>query len=255
MRFLTALTLLLVITLVGCLHDEDDGPTLLGSLVDQAIGGIWEGTDSDGTAIIALTTESGRLHWIAETGEQGFGTGSVIGSAVTFNYTLVAELGFTFPDGSTSATCTGSGTIQQRQTLAVTVNCTTTLGTTSSSSASLNYNAIYDLDSVLSVIAGNYDDDGVVFNINANGVIFEQDPTTSCVLNGQITIIDSNFNAYDVSLSVSNCTGAEAILNGSTFTGLAVLDSTAPPPDELVIAVTGAVSGVTFAVILSINRI
>ena len=85
MRFLTALTLLLVITLVGCLHDEDDGPTLLGSLVDQAIGGIWEGTDSDGTAIIALTTESGRLHWIAETGEQGFGTGSVIGSAVTFN--------------------------------------------------------------------------------------------------------------------------------------------------------------------------
>lgn len=107
----------------------------------------------------------------------------------------------------------------------------------------------------MSIIAGNYDDDGVVFNINANGVIFEQDPTTSCVLNGQVTIIDSNFNAYDVSLSVSNCTGAEAILNGSTFTGLAVLDSTAPPPDELVIAVTGAVSGVTFAVILSINRI
>jgi hypothetical protein len=223
--------------------------------VDQQIGGIWEGTDSGGTAIVALFTESGRLHWLAETGEQGFGTGSVNGSAVTFNYTLVSELGFTFPDGSTSATCSGSGTIQQRQTLAVTVNCTTTLGTTFSASASLIYSSVYDLDSALSVIAGNYDDEGLVFNINANGVIFEQEPVTGCVLNGQITIIDSNFNAYDVSMSFSSCVAPFDVLNGSPFTGLVVYDNTAPPPDEIVIAVTGAVAGVTFAIVFALDRI
>ena len=232
------------------------GPApILPAPIDQQIGGIWEGTDSGGTAIVALVTESGRLHWLAETGEQGFGTGSVNGSAVTFNYTLVAELGFTFPDGSTSATCTGSGTIQQRQTLAVTVNCTTTLGTTSSASASLTYNAIYDLDSALSVVAGNYDDEGLVFNVNANGVIFEQEPITGCVTNGQITIIDPNFNAYDVSMSFSSCVAPFDVLNGSTFTGLAVYDNTAPPPDELVIGVTGAVQGITFAIAVALDRI
>ena len=223
--------------------------------VDQAIGGIWEGTDSGGTVIIALVTESGQLHWLAETGEQGFGTGSVNGSAATFNYTLVSTLGFTFPDGSTSATCTGSGTIQQRQTLAVAGTCTTTLGTVSSDSASFVYNSLYDLDSALSVVAGNYDDEGLVFNVNANGVIFEQEPITGCVTNGQITIIDPNFNAYDVSMSFSSCVAPFDLLNGSTFTGLAVYDNTAPPPDELVIGVTGAVLGVTFAIPIALDRI
>ena len=222
---------------------------------NQALGGIWEGTDSGGTAIIALSTDSGRLHWIADTGEQGFGTGSINGSALTINYTYVAPLGFTLSDGSTFATCTGSGTIQERQTFVVTVNCTTDFGLTVSTSVSLVYNSLFDLDSALSVIAGNYDDEGLVFNINANGVIFEQDPTTGCVLNGQITIIDSNFNAYDVTLTISNCTGQFALLNGSTFTGLAVYDNTTPPPDEIVMGITGAVAGVTFAIVFALDRI
>jgi len=257
MRIIYSCTLFFAVILSGCGGGGGGSPaaTLPPPSVNQDIGGIWEGTDSGGTAIVALVTESGRLHWLAETGEQGFGTGSVNGSAVTFNYTLVSELGFTFPDGSTSATCTGSGTIQQRQTLAVTVNCTTTLGTTSSASASLTYNAIYDLDSALSVVAGNYDDEGLVFNVNANGVIFEQEPVTGCVTNGQITIIDPNFNAYDVSMSLSSCVAPFDVLNGTTFTGLAILDNTAPPPDELVIALTGAVQGITFAIVFSLDRI
>ena len=174
---------------------------------------------------------------------------------MTFNYTLVPALGFTFPDGSDSATCTGSGTIQQRQTLAVTGTCTTTLGTVSSDSASFVYNSLYDLDSALSVVAGNYDDEGLVFNVNANGVIFEQEPITGCVTNGQITIIDPNFNAYDVSMSFSSCVAPFDILNGSTFTGLAVYDNTAPPPDELIFGATGAVQGITFAIAVALDRI
>lgn len=222
---------------------------------NQAIGGAWVGTDSSGLAILALSTESGRVHWIAPTTEeQGFGTGSVNGTAVTINYTYVAPLGFTLADGSTSATCSATGTIQERQSLAVTTNCTTSSGGTFSNSASLTYDPLYDRDSSLSVIAGNYDDFGLVVNINANGVIFEQDPGTGCVVNGQVSIIDSQFNAYDVLVSYSNCLGNFAILNGATFTGLAILDNTVMP-EQVTVAMTGAVGGVTFSVVFTMPRI
>ncbi len=249
MRVASPFTLLLVITLFGCGEGGSFAPA-----ANQALGGIWEGTDSDGTEIVALSTDSGRFHWLAETGDQGFGTGSVSGSAVTLNYTLVAPLDFTLFDGSASATCSGTGTIQERQTLAVTVDCTTSLGGTLSTSASLTYNSLFDRDSALSVIAGNYEDEGLVFNINADGVIFEQDPIFGCVLGGKVTIIDPNFNAYDVSLSVSNCVGQASILNGSTFTGLAILDNT-ESPEVLFAGLTGTVAGVTFAIVFALDRI
>ena len=228
---------------------------------DQAIGGAWVGADSSGLTILALATESGRIHWIApDTGEQGFGTGSVNGSAVTINYTYVAPLIFVAPigsalaDGSTSATCSATGTIQERQSMAVNTDCTTSLGGTFSTSASLTYDALYDRDSSLSVIAGNYDDFGLVVNINATGVIFEQDPGTGCVINGQVSIIDSEFNAYDVLVSYSNCIGIFAVLNGANFTGLAILDNTVMP-EEVTVGMTGAIGGITYSVVLTMPRI
>ena len=222
---------------------------------DQAIGGGWVGTDSAGLEIFALSTESGRVHWfIPSTGEQGFGTGSVNGTAVTINYTYVAPLGSVLEDGSSSATCTATGTIQERQSLAVTTNCTTDLGNAFSSSATLNYDSLYDVDSSLSAIAGNYDDFGVVLNVAANGVVFEQDPATGCVVNGQISIIDSQYNAYDVSITYSSCLGDFAILNGATFTGIGYLNNTVAP-EQVTVGLTGAVSGVTFSVIFTVARI
>jgi len=223
--------------------------------VNQAIGGAWVGTDSNGFQIIALSTESGQVHWaVWDTGEQGFGTASVNGTAVTINYTYVAPLGVTLSDGSTSAACSATGTIQERQSLAVTANCTTSLGLTFSGSASLTYDPLYDRDSSLSVIAGNYDDFGLVVNIAANGVIFEQDPFTGCVINGQVSIINSQFNAYDVSITYSNCVGNFAVLNGGTFTGLAILDNTVTP-EQVIVALTGAVGGVTYSSVFTLARI
>ena len=223
--------------------------------VDQAIGGAWVGTDSSGLEVFALSTESGRLHWvIPSTGEQGFGTGFVNGTALTFNYTYVAPLGFVLTDGSSSATCTATGTIQERQTIAVTTNCTTDLGLAFSSSVSLNYDSLYDRDSSLSVIAGNYNDGGLVLNIAANGVIFEQDPTSGCIINGQVSIIDAAFNAYDVLMTFSSCVGNAAILNGATFTGLGILDNTVTP-EQLTVGITGAVAGVIVSIVSSLPRI
>lgn len=222
---------------------------------DEAIGGIWVGTDSSGTEIVALSTESGRVHWVsAETGEQGFGTGSVDGSAVTFNYTYVAPLGASLSDGSSSANCVATGTIQERQSLTVTTNCTTDSGGSFSNSASMAYDSLYDRDSSLAIIAGNYDDAGLTFNIAGNGVIFEQDPDTACVLNGQVTIIDPQFNAYDMSVTLSSCQGEFSILNGAAFTGLATLDNTITP-EVIVIAQTGTVEGIIVSAVIAMERL
>jgi hypothetical protein len=224
-------------------------------VVDQAIGGAWVGNDSTGLEIFALSTESGRVHWIIpSTGEQGFGTGSVNGTAVTINYTYVAPLGFVLADGSSSATCTATGTIQERQSLAVTTNCTTDLGGTFSNSASLNYDSLYDRDSSLSVIAGNYDGGGLVLNIAANGVIFAQDPASGCIIGGRVSIIDSQFNAYDVSMTFFNCVENFAILNGATFTGLGILDNTMMP-EQVTVGMTGAVANVTVSIVFTLPRI
>jgi len=118
----------------------------------------------------------------------------------------------------------------------------------------LNYDSLYDRDSSLSVIAGNYNDDGLVLNIAANGVIFEQDPATACIINGQVAIIDSQFNAYDVSMTFSNCVGNFAILNGVTLTGLGILDNTVTP-EELTFVMTGTVAGMTGSVVFTLPRI
>ncbi len=89
-------------------------------------GGIWSGIDSDGEEVIALVTETGRFHFIDEFLNQGSGILSVSnGNDVTGNFQLVPEPGITFPDGTTLADCTLSGTVTERQTMTVTVNCTT----------------------------------------------------------------------------------------------------------------------------------
>ena len=113
---------------------------------------------------------------------------------------------------------------------------------------------MYDRDSSLAQIAGNYDDAGQVINITAEGEIFAQDPVTGCIINGQIAIIDNQFNAYDVSISYSSCIGDAADLNGSTFTGLGMLDDS-EAPESAVVGLTGDVGGQTYSMVYVLPRL
>jgi len=86
-RFLYIFSLTAICVACSSDSDSDDG----NGGADQAIGGIWFGTDNEGLEILGASTESGRIHWVSpDTGEQGFGTASVNGTAVTINYTWVA---------------------------------------------------------------------------------------------------------------------------------------------------------------------
>lgn len=224
--------------------------------VNDSPGGIWTGTDSDGDELALLVAETGRFHFIDQFLRKGFGSLSVSnGNDVDGDFQFVAPSVTVFPNPSPSANCTASGSVNERISLTLTVNCTTAAGTQDSVTVALTYDASYDRDSSLATISGLYRDQfgGNVLDISANGSIFQQDPT-GCTRNGQISIINSAYNAYDVEMTLSNCVANAAALEGATFTGLATLDDSATP-ELAIFAVTGTVNGVLFSNILPLERI
>ncbi len=231
-------------------------PSILTPVTKASPGGIWVGIDSDGEQVLAFVTETGGFHFIDEFLNQGSGILSVSnGNDVAGNFQLVTERGFTFSDGTTLADCTLSGTVTERQTMTVTVNCTTTAGLQFQITVALDYDPLYDRDSSLATIAGNYDDgSGIVTNISSDGTIFEQDPVSGCVTNGQVRVIDSAFNAYDFEFGFSNCTGQDAILNGSSFVGIATLDNIVTA-EVLIVAATGDVAGTLVSMVIVAERL
>jgi hypothetical protein len=119
----------------------------------------------------------------------------------------------------------------------------------------LTYDPLYDRDSSLATIAGNYrEPNGTVVTVDANGNIFSQDATTGCVLNGRASVIDSRYNAYHVEYTFASCTGQLTALNGVTFTGLATLDNTTPP-EQAIVAVTAQAGNASLGLIEVLDRI
>jgi len=249
------LLMFLMLAVSGCGGGSGGAGPSPPPVTNASPGGIWSGPDSSGRDVIALITETGRFHFINEDLSQGSGVLSVTGgNQINGTFQLVTQLGYTFVDGTTSANCSFTGSVVERQTITGSVNCTTTAGLQTQVTATLAYEALYDRDSSLAMVSGNYQAVQEVLNIAADGTVFSQNAGTACVVNGQVTIINAAYNAYDVSFTYSNCLGQEAILNGSTFTGLALLDNTTLP-EEIGIAVTGDVVGVHVSLVLILERV
>jgi len=243
--------LLLCLTLTAC----GGGGGESGAPANESIGGVWTGKDSDNNDLVVLVTEAGAFRFLDVTsGFQGFGAATVTnGSSVTLNYTQVAPYGDTFSDGGVSATCSATGTLREGESLTVNISCRSNANSTWTEQASLAYDSTYDRDSSLAAIAGLYDDDGEVMSIDRNGKLFEQNAATGCVLNGQVSIIDSAWNAYGIAFSIGNCQGLYAPLNGSSWDGIATLES-AGTTETLVAGVTGNVQGVTASIVVALPK-
>jgi hypothetical protein len=222
---------------------------------NASAGGLWAGQLGDGTQLVGIVAETGEFHFIQEDGVQYFGTISTSQSSATANVTGVTPLGSTFTDGSTYGTGTLSGTVQERVHLAGNSNFRTSAGNTITNSVTLDYDALYERDSSLQTVAGNFVDfgSGGVVNINSDGTAFMQDPSSNCVINGTVSIIDARYNVYRVQYHYSSCTAELAVLNGVTFRGLGVLDNTSSP-EAFIIAVTGAVGTTGYAEIHVLER-
>ena len=225
-------------------------------VVNVSPGGFWYGFNSIGGEVFAIVTETGRFHFLTVPDfSQGTGTLSVSNSNnLNGTFQLVTQLGYVFEDGTTLANCTFSGTVAERQTVNASIECTTTAGLMQQSTAALDYDVAYDRDSSLATIAGNYQGFSAVLNVAGDGTIFSQDPVTGCVVNGLVSVLNSNFNAYDLNFTYDSCTGFEAILNGSNFTGIAALDNS-EDPEVLIATATGSVGGVLISFVEVLDRI
>gem|GEM_PF-1658379 len=216
-----------------------------GTPTNASPGGIWEGQTSTGQLILGLATESGEFHFITGDGVQYFGTVTTSGNTASASYTGVTAFGTVFQDGSSFGTGTLTGSIEQRSSLIGTTSFTTEKGMVIPGTIALTYNPVYERDSSLPTIAGNFrqDETNYVLSINSDGVAFLQDPDSGCTVNGTVSIIDAEYNAYRVEYTYQNCTGIDAVLNGLEFTGLATLY---PVEDrELLILAASSTSGST----------
>lgn len=219
-------------------------------------GGIWRGTDSSGRDVVMFTETLGAFQFVDGLGRQGAGFLAVgDGDTVSSRFELYAPREDSFADQSSSATCTFTGTIVERQSLTMVERCTTRGGLQFQESLNLAFDNLYDKGSSMEAIAGVYETPtGTVLNIASDGAVFAQDAVTGCVLNGLVSINVAAANLYRYRYDLDGCTGPEAIWNGSNFNGLAVLDDT-KVPEVLSIAVIGETDGITMPLFTNNDRI
>ena len=211
-------------------------------------GGVWQGTSSLGFAVVGLVSESGQFHFIQGDGVQLIGSLSTSGDELSANFVGYAPFGEKFDDGSTTGVGSLSGNLDERSDISADIDFTTSRGDSSQSTIALSYDAIYERDSSLESIAGNYLDTerNVVINVNNDGELFSQDPRSHCITNGTVSVIDRAFNLYRVRYTFSNCKGHDKDLNGKVAEGLATLDDTRSP-EAMIMGVEVAAAGSAFA--------
>lgn len=236
----------------------DQSPGGIGA-PDQSPGGIWFGDDSGGERILAIVTETGRFHFL----KTGIFTGSGVVNVSNVNqvsagFQLVPPLGVTFADGSTFSNCSLDATLNERSTLDGTLDCTTSMGNQSSVTFFLNDIGQYDLGSDLAIMAGTWtdaDNPGIdSISIDAAGVILGQDASGSnCFYNGQVSIIDTKFNAYGFEWTYSNCADQSAVLNGVMFSGIGAMDFSTNPI-HFYFGATGIVQGNPVSLLIAYGK-
>lgn len=206
----------------------------------QSMGGVWLGTASPvggGGSIdmVGIISEAGELHFLSDV---EIDIGSVTTSGNTFSGNVTA-----YTTGST-ASGTVSGTFTPRSSF----SGTGVFGGTPTSNFAFTYDDSYERASSLALISGTYSDtDGAyteTYTIGSDGALTGSD-TDGCVFNGQVSIIDSRYNAYDITLTISNCIAT------TTLNGLAALGDDTGTNDLLYVSAGNS----TYAVIGLVNRI
>jgi len=249
----------LFLAMGGCSVSTDNGPDcryneawLAGECSAEIApplvwpAGTWRGADAAGREVLLLVSVGGTFQFVDGAHNQGSGY-LAPETRVASPFDLVTPLGQPFADGSTLANCNFTGSVVLRASMDLDLSCKTRDGLEFSDTLALEFDPVYDRDASLETVSGNYrmlaDN---VLSIAPDGLLFIQDATTGCVVNGQISVITLASNLYNVVLQYDGCTGPDELLNGSRFDGFAQLDDTASP-EALVIAVIGGVGDLVAA--------
>lgn len=254
----TAQLLGLFLLMGGCSTSTDNGPDCryneawasdecsIEILPTASPAGTWRGNDGAGRDALLLVSAGGTFQFVDGAHNQGSGY-LAPQSQVASPFDLVTPVDRPFADGSTLANCNFTGGLIEGVRMDLRLSCTTRDGLEFSEPLVLLFDPVYDRRSSLETVSGNFQTlAGNVMNIAPDGVLFLQDATTGCVVNGQVRVITAAANLYDVVLHYDSCTGADERLNGSRFDGFAQLDDT-DPPEALVIALIGGVGNLVVA--------
>jgi len=151
----------------------------------------------------------GNLTEIQGDGVQLVGELATSGDELSANFVGYAPFGEKFDDGSTTGVGSLSGDLDEHSSISADIDFTTSRGDSSQSTIALTYDPIYERDSSLESVAGNYMDTerNVVINVNNDGDLFSQDSKSHCVTNGTVSVIDRAFNLYRVRYTFSNFIG------------------------------------------------
>jgi hypothetical protein len=219
-------------------------------------GGVWQGERPNGTQIIVFISEDGDFRLIDPFGNQGFGQ-LVLGpleNEMSVDYHLAPPFGGSLIDGSDSASCNFNGTFQERTSIDIEASCLTSMGEMFGGPILLTYDPAYDMDSSFARIAASYDVQGDVLTIDVNGALFMQSAQTGCVWNGQVMLLDTEWNLYAVSATSENCQGLFAPLAGATWEGLGTI-LTAEGAEALVGGITAEIEGLPRSVVWAFPRL
>lgn len=230
------------------------GGTTTPPVQNASPGGIYTGRDPiTGFPVFAVVAEDGRTQVVVDDGfpfTQYWGTLSVSGNNINSSTFQVAD------NSTYYGTATVTGTVAARSSLSLNVSFTpaagcpaTTCGTARSASGSLTFDTIYNRGGALSRVVGNWRDTatGQVYNINSTGVVFQQDAVTGCVINGQVSTINTQYNAYAATYTFQSCRIPYTQLNGTTATGLIVVDDVRVP-NRIYLGAQYRNAGVTYTV-------
>ncbi|UCG74255.1 MAG: hypothetical protein JSV45_07770 [Chromatiales bacterium] len=240
--------------LASLANDAGLEDTLLLSAANAAVGiainadrissrsaaGIWTGTITSDLDLIPVSTtaiiaENGVARFAVIDGTQLAGTADVSGNFLDSMFDGFAADGDLFPDGTTFGSVLIRGLVDTAVSLALSYQ-----GVGDTGSLSLAYDAVYENGSSFATVADDWSfDDGagdtVDINIAANGDISGSD-SDGCTYGGSVSLIDTNFNAYQVDLTLSGCADA------GDFSGLAAVLDGAVAGDTLLIAVSNSVA-------------
>jgi hypothetical protein len=252
-RLVTALIGAAALAIAGC-NDTGYGSNNSMSSSNASATGIWGGSDSvTGLTVTGYIDSAGDAVFIRSDGVQFVGPTQLSGDTLVAAVVGYTDFPATFPDGSSYGLGTLNGTVATGSTLTLSLTFTTNGGTMLPGSWSLSFNTLTNNSSSLGTIAATYTDtaSGSVITVSANGVVTGQEQN-SCVVNGNLTIINSTYDIYQVTITYESCTGSYAVLNGVELTGLAVYNPNTSPP-RLTIQLTGASATGKFALLLNLQ--
>jgi hypothetical protein len=220
-------------------------------VVVQSAGGIWHGVSTNNETLTLLVAETGDLRALETVGIAGappttpplFGSGAVL---VTGDR-LDGAYDTGHPFAASSGHCTFTGTVRERVSMSITLECTDDSGMKTSSAYLLSYDSSYSGASSLATVAGNYEFSLVAdnfLNIDGNGVIFgHYHNGADCTVNGTVTLIDARYNLYSVEWQLSLCQAPLLQFEGATLTGFAYTTDRAAPSGSMLLFLTGPVAG------------